>query len=231
MGFTAPRPDELGLLASAHGRQSDRSGGEAVEAKLGEILVRVWHAVMWAGLASQAGGGKLLLKKWIVVLAVAVLLGLALVAPLTAADNDDDDDEDDEFEVDMLPGPFAPGAEGELEFRVRNGVLWGEFEAEDLPNLGLHAFYVLWYVNMDTGDKAFLGPIVHKDSILSLTEGELRFRAIAFTDPDGPNAGSGIFLGPDGTNFFVLIAENEIDTFVPHPVSPPDSSFALTATV
>ena len=161
--------------------------------------------------------------KGIVGLAVAAFLGVALLAPPTVAD-------DDEFEVEMQPGPFAPGAQGEIEFSVGGGLLSGEFEAENLPPLGPHAFYVLWFVRTDTDDKAFLGPIIHRDSILFLTagHGELRFSAPAFTT--GPNAGSGITLGASGTNFLVLIAENQIDTFMPFPVSPPPSSFALTAT-
>ncbi len=163
------------------------------------------------------------------VVAVAALLGLALLSPLTVAH----DEANDEFAVEMAAGPFAPGAEGEIEFSVVNGVLSGEFEAEDLPALGSHAFYVLWFVRTDTGDKAFLGPIIHDGSIFFLTggDGELEFSAAAFTDPSGPNAGSGITMGASGTNFFVLIAENMIDTFMPFPISAPPTSFALTATV
>ena len=119
-----------------------------------------------------------------------------------------------------------------MEFRVRNGVLSGHFEGKNLPAQGFHAFYVLWFVRTDTGDKAFLGPIVNHDSILFLTKGELRFSASAFTD--GPAKGLGISLGATGDNLFVLIAENRIDTFVPFPVSvsgmDPSPSFALTAT-
>ena len=165
--------------------------------------------------------------KWIVVVAVAALIGLALLAPLGVAHDEDKD----KFEVEMAPGPFAPGAEGEIKFTVKDGVLSGKFKAEDLPAQGSHAFYVLWFVRTDTGDKAFLGPIVHKDSILFLNagDGKLRFSAPHFTT--GPNTGSGITLGASGTNFFVLIAENQIDTSMPFPVSPPPSSFALTATV
>jgi len=153
---------------------------------------------------------------------VAPVLSAAVVAPSTAAKR---------MEVDLQPGPFAPGARGEIEFRVANGVLAGEIEAEDLPALGAHAFYVLWFVRTDTGDKAFLGPIVGDDSILFLRagDGELRFRASAFTD--GPAKGSAISLGPKGTNFFVLIAEDHIDTFMPFPISAPPSSFALMATI
>jgi len=159
--------------------------------------------------------------KWLVGVVLASVLGAALVAPLTEAKK---------MEIDLQPGPFAPGAAGEIEFRLAGGVLAGEIEAEDLPALGAHAFYVLWFVRTDTGDKAFLGPIVGQDSILFLRagDGEMRFRASAFTD--GPAKGSAISFGAKGTNFFVLIAEDRIDTFMPFPVSEPPSSFALTAT-
>lgn len=133
-------------------------------------------------------------------------------------------------EVELQPGPFAPNASGEVAFTVEDGVLSGQIEAQDLPAQGSHAFYVLWFVRTDTGDKVFLGPVVHEGSILFLTGGgaEMRFRASAFTD--GPHKGSAISLGSPGNNFFVVIAENKIDTFMPFPVSPPPSSFALTAT-
>ena len=157
--------------------------------------------------------------KGIVGIAIAAMLGVAILAPLTAAKT---------THMDLLPGPFAPGARGEVEFRVESGELSGKIEAQNLPAQGAHAFYVLWFVRKDTGDKAFLGPIVNHDSILFLTKGELRFSAPAFTD--GLHKGSGISLGASGSNLFVLIAENKIDTFMPFPVSEPPSSFALTAT-
>ena len=135
-----------------------------------------------------------------------------------------------EREVELQPGPFAPNASGEVAFTVGDAVLSGQIEAEDLPAQGAHAFYVLWFVRTDTGDKAFLGPVVHENSILFLTGGgaEMRFKASAFTD--GPHKGSAISLGSPGNNFFVLIAENKMDTFMPFPVSTPPNSFALTST-
>ena len=160
----------------------------------------------------------------IVGIAIAAMLGVALLAPLTEAKT---------TEIELQPGPFAPNARGEVEFRVRNGVLSGDFEAKNLPAQGPHAFYVLWFVRTDTGDKAFLGPVVHQDSILFMAAGnaEMRFSAPAFT---AGHPGLGISLGASGTNFFVLIAENKIDTFLPFPVSvsgmDPSPSFALTAT-
>jgi hypothetical protein len=159
--------------------------------------------------------------KWIVGFVLASVIGVAFVVPLTAAKT---------THINLQPGPFAPDAQGEIEFTVVNGVLSGKIEAEKLPAQGAHAFYVLWFVRTDSGDKAFLGPIVGHDSILFLTrgDGEMRFAASAFTA--GPDAGSGISFGPTGKNFFVVIAENHIDTFMPFPVSAPPSSFALTAT-
>lgn len=136
----------------------------------------------------------------------------------------------DERQVRLQPGPIAPSASGEIAFSLQAGVLSGHVEAQSLPAQGPHAFYVLWFVRTDTDDKAFLGPIVGDGSILFMRrgDGEMRFRAPAFTD--GPNRGSPISLGTSGHNFFVVIAEDHIDTFMPFPVSPPPSSFALTAT-
>ena len=159
--------------------------------------------------------------KGIVGIAIAALLGVLMFAPLTLAKT---------THLELQSGPFAPEASGEIAFRVDDGVLKGAIRAQDLPAQGAHGFYVLWFVRTDTGDKAFLGPVVNHDSILFFATGDarLRFRAAVFTD--GPGAGSPISLGAGGSNFFVLIAENQINTFMPFPVSPPPSSFALTAT-
>jgi len=158
--------------------------------------------------------------KWLVGFVIVSVVGVALAVPMATAKT---------THIDLRPGPFAPTGRGEIEFRLGSGVLAGKIEADNLPAQGAHAFYVLWFVRMDSGDKAFLGPIVSHDSILFLTagDGEMRFRASAFTA--GPNAGSGISQGPGGSNLFVVIAEDHIDTFMPFPVSPPPSSFALTA--
>ncbi len=154
-------------------------------------------------------------------LAFVATLGVGLLATASSAEAS---------EVELQPGPFAPSASGEVAFNIENGVLSGHVEANDLPAQGAHAFYVLWFVRTDTGNKVFLGPVVHHDSILFLTGGggEMKFKAMAYTD--GPARGSAISLGAAGSNFFVLIAENHIDTFMPFPVSTPPSSFALTAT-
>lgn len=152
---------------------------------------------------------------------VAVLSVTLLLGPLAATKGTN---------IMLQPGPFAPDSTGHIQFNVKTGVLSGNLRAEDLPALGVHAFYVLWFVRTDSGDKAFLGPVINEDSIFFTTsgDGKLRFAAPTFTD--GPGKGSSISLGASGSNFYVLIAEDTIDTFMPHPVSEPPSSFALMAT-
>ncbi len=152
---------------------------------------------------------------------VIVLSVVALFGPLAAARG---------THIELQAGPFAPDSSGRVQYTVHSGVLSGTLRADDLPTLGVHSFYVFWFVRTDTGDKAFLGPVVNEDSIFfpSSGDGRLRFNAPTFTA--GPAVGSPISLGSTGNNFFVLIAENNIDTFMPHPISTPPSSFALTAT-
>ena len=159
--------------------------------------------------------------KWMVGLALVSVIGAALLVPLVGAKT---------MKVDLQSGPFAPNAQGEIKFNVADGTLAGDINAKNLPAQGAHAFYVLWFVRTDTGDKAFLGPLIGQDSILFLVpgDGSMRFRAAAFTD--GPNAGSGISLGANGVNLFVVLAEDHINTFMPSPVSPPPASVALQAT-
>lgn len=162
-----------------------------------------------------------------IVVASAVISILLLASPLVAASGSDNSS----THLRLQPGPFAPDSSGQLVFRIDNGVLSGRLNAEDLPAQGAHAFYVLWFVRTDSGDKAFLGPAIsEQQSILFFTvsDGHMSFRAAVYTA--GPHAGSPISLGAHGSNFFVLIAENVIDTSMPHPVSAPPASFALMAT-
>ncbi len=166
------------------------------------------------------------------IVAVLAILTVVLYANPTAASTRTGTQEIDLQPIDLQPGPFAPHSSGELAFSVStSGTLSGELEAQSLPALGAHAFYVFWFVRTDTGDKALLGPVIHQDSIFFMKagDGDMQFKAPAFTT--GPHTGSPISLGAFGNNFFVLIAENQIDTFVPHPVSAPPSSFALMTTI
>src|SRR5438552_9501509 len=160
----------------------------------------------------------MLQTKGIVGIAVAVVLGLLLVAPLTMAKG---------TRIELQAGPFAPGASGEITFLMEGGVLSGELKARALPAPGVHAFYILWFVRTDLGDKAFLGPVVSENSILFLTDGtgRLDFRAVAFTD--GPHAGSSVSLGASGNNLLVLIAKDQFVTVSPVARSRPPSALAL----
>lgn len=159
-----------------------------------------------------------------VLIAIVAIVGVTGLAYAALANGSD------QTELELQAGPFAPGASGEISFSVRGGILSGSMEAQGLPAQGSHAVYVLWFVRTDTGDKAFLGPIVGDGSILFLNpgSGEMKFSASAFTAGNG--IGKSILLGAQGSNFFVLIAENQINTFTPSPVSPPPTSFALMAT-
>ncbi len=153
----------------------------------------------------------------------SVILGIImLVSPIAAQSTN----------ITLQSGPFAPDATGHVVFKISDGTLSGHISAQNLPAQGPHAFYVLWFVRKDTQDKAFLGPIInHREQSIFFTtagEGSMSFSAPAFTT--GRDAGSAIALGSQGTNFLVLIAENQIDTLVPHPVSAPPASFALMTT-
>lgn len=155
--------------------------------------------------------------------AIGVLLGvLTLVSPIAAQTTN----------IRLQPGPIAPSSAGHVVFSIDRGVLAGHIVAQNLPGQGPHAFYVLWFVRTDTGDKAFLGPVIDEESqsilFTATANVSMGFRAAAYTA--GPDTGSAISLGSQGHNFFVLIAENQIDTFAPHPVATPPASFALMAT-
>src|SRR5207302_7061682 len=88
------------------------------------------------------GVGEMLQTKGIVGIAVAVVLGLLLVAPLTMAKG---------TRIELQAGPFAPGASGEMTFLMEGGVLSGELKARSLPAQGVHAFYVPGLVRPDLG--------------------------------------------------------------------------------
>ncbi len=117
-------------------------------------------------------------------------------------------------------GSLTPNASGELSFSLRGGVLSGRAEADDLPPQGSHLAYVLWFVNTDTGDKAFLGPLIQDDkqTILfqSAGDGAVAFSASKFTT--GPHAGSPITPASTGNNLFIVLVENKIDFANPSPI-------------
>ena len=117
-------------------------------------------------------------------------------------------------------GSLTPRASGELSFSLSGGVLSGRAETEDLPPLGSHLAYVLWFVNTDTGDKAFLGPLIrdgkHTIFFQSAGDGAVAFRASEFTA--GPHAGSPIAFASTGNSLFIVLVENKIDFANPSPI-------------
>ncbi len=95
----------------------------------------------------------------------SVILGIImLVSPIAAQSTN----------ITLQSGPFAQDATGHVVFNISNGSLSGHINARNLPAQGPHAFYVLWFVRRDTGDKAFLGPIINKreQSIFFTTAGQ-----------------------------------------------------------
>src|SRR5438046_8788252 len=102
----------------------------------------------------------MLQTKGIVGIAVAVVLGLLLVAPLTMAKG---------TRIELQAGPFAPGASGEITFLMEGGVLSGALKARALPAQGVHGFYIPWFVRTDRRAQAFLGPVVRENSTRFLT--------------------------------------------------------------
>ncbi len=131
------------------------------------------------------------------------------------------------LKLDPTSGSLTPRASGELSFSLSGGVLSGRAETEDLPPLGSHLAYVLWFVNTATNDKAFLGPLIQDDkqTILfqSAGDGAVAFRASEFTA--GPHAGSPITFASTGNNLFIVLVENKIDFANPSP-----TGTALSAT-
>lgn len=102
--------------------------------------------------------------KWIVVVAVAALLGLALLAPLTVAD----DDGDEEFEGNLTApaggNPFGGDVVGSFEIEWDGNEL--EIEAElDISPMSDYVFEG-WLVDPGTDYKLSLG---------QLEDGELEF--------------------------------------------------------
>jgi len=145
--------------------------------------------------------------------AIVALLVLGLSVPLTQASRE-------RLKLTPTPGSLTPDASGKLSFSLAGGVLSGRAEIGDLPSQGSRLAYVLWFVNKDTGDKAFLGPLIQEDedTILfqSAGDGAVVFRASSFTS--GPHAGSPITPASSGNSLFILLVENKIDFSNPSPV-------------
>jgi hypothetical protein len=127
---------------------------------------------------------------------------------------------DNEVRLNPTSGSLTPNSSGTVEWSFSNGVLSGKFEVNNLPAQGSHLAYGAWFVNTDTGDKAFLGLLVAEEqtTILFLKngDGETTFSAAEFTT--GSHAGGPITLASNGHNLFILLVENRVDFANPSPV-------------
>ncbi len=124
--------------------------------------------------------------------------------------------------VDLTARPGAPAASGEATLKLDGAVLIGIVKAKGLPAqaFGSGRFYGVWFVRTDTNDKAFLGALISRRSIIldQGGKGETEFRATRFTDPGGPNVGRPITFGARGTNLIIVLIETSINGLTPTPV-------------
>jgi hypothetical protein len=128
----------------------------------------------------------------------------------------------EESPVNLSAGAGAPGASGIATIEFVKGVAVGNVEVDNLPPQPFASgrFYGVWFVRTSTSDKAFLGALVHEQSIIFASggDGDTQFAATKFTT--GPNAGSPIAFGPVGTNLIIVLIEDTINGLTPSPVGP-----------
>lgn len=130
------------------------------------------------------------------------------------------DDDNDRIHINLASRAGAPKASGDAWLTFDEGVLSGRVIAQRLPPqpFGSGRFYGVWFVRTDTNDKAFLGALIRRRSIILQAggRGETEFRATHFTD--GPGTGHPITPGPQGKNLIIVLIENNIDGRKPAPV-------------
>lgn len=150
-----------------------------------------------------------------VIVAVAIL-GARFVTTTQAAELGRET-ESTHVKLSALPG--APDATGRADVRFEQSVLMGSVHVDRLPAqpYGSGNFYGVWFVRTDTGDKAFLGALIHDQSIIfsSGGNGVIKFAATQFTT--GPDRGSPVRQGPRGTNLIIVLIENVINGLTPSP--------------
>ena len=116
-------------------------------------------------------------------------------------------------------GSLTPNSSGTAQWSFSSGVLSGKWEVQNLPAQGTQLAYGAWFVNTDTGDKAFLGLLVqdggHTIFFQTAGNGLVAFSAAKVTS--GPHAGSPIVLASSGHNLFILLVENKVDFANPSP--------------
>ena len=167
-----------------------------------------------------------LLRRYVAIATMAMLILTGLFSGSTSAR---------EIFVNLSGGGGAPQASGTATIELRGREAIGRFEVDHLPAqpFGSGRFYGAWFVRTDTGDKAALGALISKreNSIIfsARGEGEMEFSATHFTT--GPNSGSPITFGPPGSNFIVVLIENNINGLTPSPVGPvPGTGVAVGGT-
>ena len=155
-------------------------------------------------------------KRYSVSTVVAIVLLTLTLSTVYARSNA----RSNEVELNPTSGSLTPNSSGSVEWSFSSGVLSGKFEVDDLPAQGVHLAYGMWFVNTDTGDKAFLGLLVAEEEttilFLKNSNGEATFSAAKFTT--GPHAGDPITLAGNGHNLFILLVENRVDFANPSPI-------------
>ena len=117
---------------------------------------------------------------------VAAVLG-ARFAIATHAAEPGEDTGGIHVELSALAG--APDAKGSADIRFEQGALQGSIHVRDLPvqPYGSGKFYGAWFVRTDTGDKAFLGALIHDQSIIFSSGGAGAAKLAATHFTTGPD--------------------------------------------
>jgi len=170
-----------------------------------EVMTNVrlaWKRSIWVALA---------------LVVVAAVLG-ARFAIATHAAEPGEDAGGIHVELSALAG--APDAKGSAAVRFEQGVLQGSIHVRDLPAqpYGSGKFYGAWFVRTDTGDKAFLGALIHDQSIIFSSGGGGAAKLAATHFTTGTHQGSPIRQGPPGSNLIIVLIESNINGLTPSPV-------------
>lgn len=159
---------------------------------------------------------------WVTVAVAAVVAVFAIVgvrfATATRAVEQGEDAPGIHVALSALAG--APNASGRADIRFDQGVLQGTVTVNELPAqlYGSGKFYGVWFVRTDTGDKAFLGALIHGRSIIFSTGGDGAMKLAATHFTTGPHQGSPVSQGPPGTNLIIVLIENNINGLTPSPL-------------
>ena len=154
--------------------------------------------------------------------ALAVLLAAAVLgarfAIATHAAEPGQDTGGIHVELSALAG--APDAKGSADIRFEQGVLQGSIHVRELPAqpYGSGKCYGAWFVRTDTGDKAFLGALIHDQSIIFSSGGSGGAKLAATRFTTGTDQGSPIRQGPRGSNLIIVLIESNINGLTPSPV-------------